>query len=172
MIGQLASIIENAMNPTCAANVISLFCRTAFKECKQTVDPSTGSERLLPSLLCRSECERHWETWNTCLANLEKDPDAKGNFGKQMQDLVRQLVLIIERSLYAPTSECFLSFDRQADLLDLGATVFSGTGLHFENDVHIVPSLALIIWFHLSRTPHSPSERTRQLAFSVSTSGM
>ena len=92
-MGQLASIVENVMNPTCAANVVSLICHTWFKECKQVVDLTNGSKKWLPSLLCRSECERHWETWSTCLANLEKEPDAKDNFDLQMQDLVPQLVL-------------------------------------------------------------------------------
>ena len=88
MIGQLASIVENVMNPSCAANVISLLCRTMFKECKQIVDPSSGRKWWLPSLLCRSECEQHVRTWNTCLADIENHPKAKENFDKGMMDLV------------------------------------------------------------------------------------
>jgi hypothetical protein len=70
VLGQLADMIESAMNPTCASNVVSLLCHAAFKECKPVGDGSTENQRRLPSLLCRSECNKHWEIWNTCLKGL------------------------------------------------------------------------------------------------------
>jgi hypothetical protein len=82
VIGQVASIIENAMNPTCASNVVSLFCRTAFRECKQARD------FWFPSLLCRSECEKHWEIWKSCLDVIAADADAFRNFEAQMVKVI------------------------------------------------------------------------------------
>jgi hypothetical protein len=37
--------------------------------------------------MCRSECERHHEVWDRCLAELSEDPDAKANFDEQMLGL-------------------------------------------------------------------------------------
>jgi len=94
VIGQLADIVANAMNPTCAANVMSLFCRTLFRECGQVEDRATGNRVYYPSLLCRSECERHRETWNVCLEDLEENPDAKRNFDNQMIEMVNGAALV------------------------------------------------------------------------------
>ena len=88
VFGEMATIIESAMNPTCASNVMSLLCRTAFRECKQVQDEAGSSLIWMPSLMCRSECERHFETWNSCLNALEKDPDAKQHFDTQMAAVV------------------------------------------------------------------------------------
>ena len=93
VIGQLAAIIESAMNPTCASNVMSLVCHAMFKECKPVDGGSTENRRWLPSLLCRSECNKHWETWNTCLKGLElnNNPAAKSAFETQMLAAVHHL---------------------------------------------------------------------------------
>jgi hypothetical protein len=88
LVSQLTDILNNALNPICASNAISLACHTAFKECKAVEDASTGTQLWLPSLLCRSECDRHLEAWNTCLDNLENDPDAKRSFDTQMLAMV------------------------------------------------------------------------------------
>jgi hypothetical protein len=87
-LGKLADIIESAMNPTCASNVMSLVCHSWFKECKQVDGRSTGNKKWLPSLLCRSECEKHQQVWGTCLEDLDKDPAAKSAFEKQMMSAV------------------------------------------------------------------------------------
>jgi hypothetical protein len=87
-IGELANIIEGAMNPTCASNVMSLVCHSFFKECRQVEATGSGGRagRLRPSLLCQSECEKHLETWNACLGALDFDnnPVAKKTFHDQM----------------------------------------------------------------------------------------
>jgi hypothetical protein len=88
LIKQVADVLESAMNPTCASNVLSLICHSFFKECQQVEDSSTGEAIFLPALLCRSECERHWKIWNSCLAALKTDTDAKRHFDFQMQFMV------------------------------------------------------------------------------------
>jgi hypothetical protein len=102
-ISQLTDILNNALNPTCASNAISLICHAAFKECKAVEDAVTGSQLWLPSLLCRSGCEKHLETWNTCLHDLEKDPDAKRSFDAQMLALVLFCDSTLTCFLGAPT---------------------------------------------------------------------
>ena len=87
-ITQFADILKNGMNPACAANAISMLCHSTFRECGQIADRTTSSPVWLPSLLCRSECERHGEIWNSCLAT-EDDLEAKDNFDTQMMSLVR-----------------------------------------------------------------------------------
>ena len=59
IVSQVTDILNNALNPTCASNAISLLCHTFFKECKAVEDATTGTPLWLPSLLCRSECDRH-----------------------------------------------------------------------------------------------------------------
>ena len=85
LLGQLANIVENVMNPHCASNVISLFCHAAFKECRQV-----DGKGWVPSLLCRSECESHQEVWRECLSALGTDAETKGNFDDAMLELVPQ----------------------------------------------------------------------------------
>ena len=94
IVSQYADLINSAMNPTCASNVLSLMCHTIFKECKAVDDATTGTQMWLPSLLCRSECDRHLEAWNTCLDDLEKEPDAKRSFDAQMLALVPTCLVI------------------------------------------------------------------------------
>jgi hypothetical protein len=88
-MSQFTEIVELAMNPTCAANVAAMVCHTAFKECTEVVDANhpTGS-RWVPSLLCRSECERHHALWEQCVGDLRTDADAKETFDTQMLALV------------------------------------------------------------------------------------
>jgi hypothetical protein len=81
-VTQFASTVSNVMSSGCAENVIFFFCHAAFKECKQV-----GKEMLLPSLLCRSECDTRLEAWNKCLESLEKDAGQKLAFEDQMQAL-------------------------------------------------------------------------------------
>jgi hypothetical protein len=86
---QFTDIVEIAMNPKCAANVVSLMCHTTFKECTEIVDESKPTGSLwVPSLLCRSECERHLAIWDQCLQNVGADPEAKETFDTQMLALV------------------------------------------------------------------------------------
>ena len=88
IVSQLADILNNVLNPTCASNAISMVCRTFFKECKAVEGTYAGAQLWLPSLLCQRECDRHLEVWNTCLDDLEKKPDAKQSFDTQMLAMV------------------------------------------------------------------------------------
>jgi hypothetical protein len=88
-IGTVADIFYVAMNPTCASNVVSLLCHASFRECVPVNDKLNGGTRWLPSLLCRSECDKHWETWNKCVADLNADPEEQKQFNTQMRSLVR-----------------------------------------------------------------------------------
>ncbi len=47
-----------------------------------------GGGLWLPSLLCRHQCEKHWDIWNECVADLESNPKTKRAFEKQMLALV------------------------------------------------------------------------------------
>jgi hypothetical protein len=88
LIGQAADFFRTAMNSECASNVISMICHSIFKECGQVETDAQQKQVWLPSLLCRSECDRHLEKWNTCLDNLETDPKAKASFDDAMLSLV------------------------------------------------------------------------------------
>jgi hypothetical protein len=90
ILGQMAGVIESVMNPTCASNVMSLMCHSWFKECRQVDGGSTANRRWLPSLPCRSECDKHMQTWKMCLDDLglENDPVAKITFKTQMLAMV------------------------------------------------------------------------------------
>ncbi len=92
-MAQVADIIKNAMNPTCASNVISLLCHSAFKECVRVQDEFSRGELWLPSLLCRGACKKHKGIWTQCLIDLELDPAAKSHFGTQMLSLVRHMMM-------------------------------------------------------------------------------
>jgi hypothetical protein len=87
LLGEFAANIEASMNPVCASNVLSLVCHSWFKDCAQVEDQSSGAQMWVPSLLCRSECEKYWETWTACLSSLEADSGAKSSFDTQMQAL-------------------------------------------------------------------------------------
>jgi hypothetical protein len=107
-VSQFASLLENVLNPTCTSNAMSLMCQTTFKACKAVEDAATGTQRWLPSLLCRSECDKHLEVWDKCLGDLEKEPDAKRAFDTQMLAVVSNAVLrsYLSCSLFSTT--CFL----------------------------------------------------------------
>jgi hypothetical protein len=89
---QMAGILKNAMNPTCASNVISLLCNSLFKECMRVQDTSGTGYLWAPSLLCKSVCKTHWDIWTQCLVNLESDPAAKSTFDAQMMLMVRHMI--------------------------------------------------------------------------------
>jgi hypothetical protein len=95
VVTQVANIIKNAMNPTCASNVISLLCNSVFKECVHVQDTPSPGELWLPSLLCREACNKHWKIWTQCLIDLELDPDAKSSFDVQMLSLVRHMMPMV-----------------------------------------------------------------------------
>jgi hypothetical protein len=95
LVTQMANIIKNALNPTCASNVISLLCHSVFKECVRVQDESSRGELWLPSLLCRGACYKHREIWTQCLIDLESDPAAKSNFDTQMLSLVRHMMSMV-----------------------------------------------------------------------------
>ena len=95
MIGTVAEIVYSAMSPTCASNVVSLFCHASFKECVPVNDKLNGGTRWLPSLLCRSECDKHMETWNKCVVDLNADPEGQTYFQTQMQSLVRHKTVFV-----------------------------------------------------------------------------
>ena len=85
---------ERHMTAECSFNVLSLFCRSQFRECAQVEDTSYEQAMLVPSLLCRSECERHHEIWNQCVADLEKNPVDKAAFNNMMQTLANDADLL------------------------------------------------------------------------------
>jgi hypothetical protein len=92
LMSQLGNIVKNAMNPTCASNVVSLLCYSVFKECVRVQDESSSRGELwLPALLCRGACSKHWEIWTQCLIDLELDPAAKSHYDTQMLSLVRHM---------------------------------------------------------------------------------
>jgi hypothetical protein len=93
IVTQMANTIKNALNPTCASNVISLLCNSVFKECVRVQDKTSRGELWLPSLLCRGACNKHLEIWTQCLIDLELDPAAKNNFDTQMISLVRHMMM-------------------------------------------------------------------------------
>jgi hypothetical protein len=99
LMTQLGSVFDQAMSPKCASNVKSLMCRSTFKECRQVEDAS-GSLLWFPSLLCRSECERHQDMWSSCLEDIEKDPEAKQKFDERMIEMVK----------FTPSRSCALFF--------------------------------------------------------------
>jgi hypothetical protein len=89
VLDQIADIIKGVMNPLCSSNVISLICTSWFRECMSVKDDFNRDGGLwLPSLLCRHQCEKHWNIWNECVADLESDPKTKHDFEKQMQAMV------------------------------------------------------------------------------------
>jgi hypothetical protein len=94
-IKTVADIFYFAMNPSCASNVVSLLCHASFRECVPVKDELNGGTRFLPSLLCRSECEKHWETWNTCVADLNADSEKQEIFNTKMQSLVRHKMVFV-----------------------------------------------------------------------------
>ncbi len=145
MVGDVAEIFYSAMNPTCASNVVSLVCHTVFRECVAVNDKLRGGEtRWLPSLLCRSECDKHWETWNKCVADLNADPEEQTLFNTQMQSLVRHIVqhskktvfemLLIFRLLYVVWSLTWVSSmwrfaPLQVETVSLGHTILTDIGI-------------------------------------------
>ncbi len=133
MVEGLAEIVYSAMNPTCASNVVSLICESVFRECVPVNDKLHGGTRWLPSLLCRSECDKHWETWNKCVADLNADPEGQTYFNTQMQSLVRVTTL----SSYIVFVCCGLLLGvsmwkfapLQVETVSLGHTILTNTGI-------------------------------------------
>ncbi len=90
MVGTVVPIIEAAMSTTCASNLLSLVCQSTFKKCVK-VERKSDSQSLVawvPSLLCRSECERHQVAWKVCLADIERDANTKDKFYAAMETVV------------------------------------------------------------------------------------
>jgi hypothetical protein len=97
---QFGEGIKAVMSAECSSNVLSLFCRSQFRECGQVEDTSYEEAMWVPSLMCRSECERHYGIWNQCVADLEKDPVNKAAFNDMMQKLVAIVFLVEDRTFY------------------------------------------------------------------------
>ena len=79
--------VLNVMSQECSANVMELVCHSFFKECKavEVEDPFMGSTSvMLPSLLCKEECERHKTMWDECVAKIGKNADDKQLFDESM----------------------------------------------------------------------------------------
>jgi hypothetical protein len=83
----IATVVEVAMNPSCASNVLSMVCNAVFRECRPVEDRSSKATLWLPSLLCKSECEAHLQVWNECLATIEES-GKKAEFDAQMHDVI------------------------------------------------------------------------------------
>jgi hypothetical protein len=84
LMTQIADIFSNVVSQQCASNVVYFLCHAAFKECKD-VGKGESVGTLVPSLLCRSECETRSVAWNECLLELEKDPEQQAAFEHQME---------------------------------------------------------------------------------------
>ena len=77
---RMTELFDPFFSPRCLSNVESIFCHAAFKECKAVQQPNVEEEIWLPSLLCRSECEKQSSIWEECLEQLKKDAAAKEAF--------------------------------------------------------------------------------------------
>ena len=93
MIQAMAGIVDSGMNAKCTANVMASVCHAVFKECRQ-VEDETGQKLWLPSLLCRSECDRKKMIWDECVANIQADAAAAKAFETQMVALVHAPLLL------------------------------------------------------------------------------
>jgi hypothetical protein len=131
LMKQISDIVESAMNPTCASNVMEFLCHTWFKECTPFVGKSTGNQLWLPSPLCRSECERHWNVWNECVGALETDEDLKNKFDAQMQSQVAPSHVQMHTIQLACREDRWSFVFEQVDTANLGVTIFFGEGLYF-----------------------------------------
>jgi hypothetical protein len=85
----------------CVTNIQALLCNTWYRECK-SLGNGEGVQEFYPSLMCRSECERHLEIHDNCLAELRQDDDAFAAFELAMENLVRNMENIAGRSLVIP----------------------------------------------------------------------
>jgi hypothetical protein len=136
MLGAIAETVYSAMNPTCASNVVSLMCHTFFRECAPVNDKLNGGIRWLPSLLCRSECDKHWETWNKCVADLNADPEGKNYFKTQVQSLVRHKTVFVCFFSYVVVSSYLVSMGQfaplQVEILSIGHTFLTQTGIRYK----------------------------------------
>jgi hypothetical protein len=122
---QVGSIFDQVMSPKCAANVKALLCGAFFKECQQAEDAS-GSLLWFPSLLCRDECERHQEIWNSCLDDIKKDPEAERRFEKGMLQVVSFVPPIPVQFSFGNGRACFLL---QIDLVNIGSSAYFDEGI-------------------------------------------
>ncbi len=127
LVTQLANIINNVLNPTCASNVVSLLCSSFFKECVRVQDESSIGDLWLPSLLCRGACKKHLEVWTQCLVDLESDPAAKHTFDTQMMSLVRRMMSVVCTRLTLIHSCCF-RFRAQVRTISASASIFFSIG--------------------------------------------
>jgi hypothetical protein len=126
-LGQTAGVFQNVLNSECASNAISMLCHSTFKECRQVETDPQQKLVWLPSLLCRSECDRHLEKWNTCLDSLEIDPKSKASF----DDAMLFMVLFAVHLLLCPVStfSYFFNFYRAGGGFQHSA--FVGLGIRF-----------------------------------------
>jgi hypothetical protein len=84
-ITHLHDILDTVMSPNCVSNVMDLACNSLFKTCSQVEGD------WVPSLLCQSDCEKHFEVWGNCVENIEADPFLKEDFAAQMHFLTNSL---------------------------------------------------------------------------------
>jgi hypothetical protein len=83
------SSFEQALSSDCASSATSMLCNSFFRECKAVEDESTGGPLWLPSLLCKSECEKHLFTWKSCVNKIEaRGENSKAEFENAMFDAV------------------------------------------------------------------------------------
>jgi hypothetical protein len=95
-------------------------------------DKLNGGTRWLPSLLCRSECEKHWETWNKCVADLNADPEGHTYFNTQMQSLVRHnycLRMLFSYGVVSYLASMWQFAPLQVETVNIGFTAFTETGI-------------------------------------------
>jgi hypothetical protein len=82
LFNMIGDWVQKSMTATCAQNVNALICQTFFKPCTEVTTsifinsfPATETV-LVPQLMCRSSCETHLETWETCLADMDEEARA------------------------------------------------------------------------------------------------
>jgi len=64
----------------CYSNLKQMLCSSFFRECRPVEDPVSQEMLYLPSLMCRSECERRTEIWNQCVDEISQDPQLYAAF--------------------------------------------------------------------------------------------
>jgi hypothetical protein len=88
LLPDIKPILEKVMTADCLSNVLSLICRSAFKECKEVTTEPSGHKIWVPSLLCLSECESHIQIWEQCMSDISTNKEAKEKVDEAMKDIV------------------------------------------------------------------------------------
>ena len=69
-VAGMADLMKTVLNAECLSNVLAVVCHSWFRECREVSKPTGDEKTWVPSLLCRSECEKHLDVWNKCVADM------------------------------------------------------------------------------------------------------